>query len=136
MTAHRAVLVGNGKEYHCSLLDLSRNGCLISTTSNLEAEKKYRMNLQCLRFSVRVDAAITRQSMVNGAWRYGVSFMNPSKAEKQSLKKIMRLLRRIGAQNRLKTAAPLDEAIIDQQVQRTPYRSVLFLRKILRKLRV
>jgi hypothetical protein len=136
ITVHSAELHGEVGDHHCSLLDLSRHGCLIATTANLETDRRYRMSVRCLTHEVRVNASIMRASSKDGVWRYGVSFTDLSKSERGELKKILHLLRSIGAQNRLKTAVPLEDAIIDQQVKRTPYRTILFLKRIFRDLSV
>jgi c-di-GMP-binding flagellar brake protein YcgR len=132
----KTVLSGDGSEHACTLLDLSKHGCLIATGDVIEHRMGYRMSIECMNHSVSLDACITRHTAADGEQRYGVSFLKRSKPVKRELKKILHSLRKIGASNRLAAATPVGEEVIDRSVQRTPYRSVLFFKRLLRNLRV
>ena len=130
---HNAVLTMEGKNIQCQVLDISRNGCFIKTGQDIPLDSNHTINLRCMKMETAVKGRIEWKTMLHGLNGYGVKFMNLTKGEKRNIDMFIHTLKKIGAQNRLKEAQPVSEDVIDKGVINTPYKIVLFFKKLLLK---
>ena len=86
-----------------------------------------------MKNELTVDIKLNWKTNRRGAVEYGVSFIHQTESIRVTLKKILHSLKKIGAQDRLKSASPVPDRIIDEKVADTPYRAVLFLKKLVGK---
>lgn len=137
--AHDAVLSGGNRTINCRMLDISKNGCLITTEQAISekqtiSEKQiYQMNIRCMNLEIEIDSRIKRKPEPHGAKQYAMEFVDITKEKKHSLNILVQTLKKIGAKNRIEESTPLPDEEIDKTVLGTPYKIVLFFRKLILK---
>lgn len=131
--SHTAVLSGKGKDINCQLLDISERGCYIRTPESFSVSQKYRVTIICMNQKTSVKGVIEWAGESEKPGRYGVKFIDITKEEKKNLMAIIRVLIKFGAYNRTRDAHPVSEEVFDRSVAHTPYRVVLFLKKLILK---
>ena len=135
LVSHSAFLIQDDVRYPCTIIDISKHGCLVATESDLTVNARYGMRIRCMKNELTVQARIERKTSLHGMTGFGVAFVDLSGPRTHELRKIIHTLKRIGSQNRTKTASPVPERVIDEGVRNTPYRMVLFLSRFLRSAR-
>jgi hypothetical protein len=120
-------------DIECALLNLSKNGCLIQSDKNLSLDISYLLDLSCAGLGTRVNSVVRWkiESGSNGIKEYGIHFLDLHRIAKKEISRIIGCFAGIGATNRLKTAKPVDEDVIDSCVANTPYRIILILKKLI-----
>jgi len=91
------------------------------------------MKISCMKLEADIKGKITRKAELSGIAGYGVRFVNLSRPQKQKISRIIGTLQKIGAQDRLVESITVSEEVIDRSVQNSPYKIVLFFRKLLLK---
>lgn len=130
---HSAILERQNEKYWCRILDISMHGCRLLTTKEYNMDYTYSLSISCMKNELTVDIKLNWKTNRQGAVEYGVSFIHQTESTRTTLKKILHSLKKIGAQDRLKSASPLPDSVLDERVADTPYRAVLFLKKLIGK---
>lgn len=130
---HTAILIEGEKNIQCQMLDISRNGCLIKTEHDISEGTIHKINIRCMKLEAEIEGTIKRKTDLGGLNGYGVEFINITKPEKQKIGRIINTLKRIGARNRLDGARRVSEDVIDKSVAGTPYKIILFFKRLLLK---
>jgi hypothetical protein len=89
------------------------------------------LRIYCMNQRVNLKGKIVRRASLGGIPGYGVRFVDLTRTQRRLIEAILDSLRRIGARDRLASTAPVSEENIDRSVERTPYRMVLFFRRML-----
>jgi hypothetical protein len=134
LVSHDAHVLVDAVPVPCTVNDLSKNGCFIHARRLLSQGARCTLLLQCLKTEVTVQGVVQRMSGLQGRYGYGIAFTDISRPLARELRHLLRTLKRIGAINRLKTASPVSDRVIDESVRNTPYRTVLFLGRIVRSI--
>jgi hypothetical protein len=134
LVSHGAHIFVDAVPVPCTVNDLSKNGCFIHTQRLLSQGTRCTLLLQCLKTEVTVQGVVKRKSELQGRYGYGIAFADLSRPLARELRHLLRTLKRIGALNRLKTASPVSDRVIDEAVRNTPYRTVLFVGRIVRSI--
>lgn len=130
---HEAVLTGEKENIQCEIVNISKNGCFLTAEREIPEGLIYRIKIRCMKLEVEMEGEINRKSGSRGVYGYGVKFINATKQKKQIINMIIRKYKKIGARNRLKDSSPVSDEVIDRYVAHTPYRIVLFFKKLLLK---
>ena len=136
---HDAVLSNGSETYNCRILDISKNGCLITAEEDTSAKKtisrrsNYTINIRCMSLEIQLESRLQRKSEAHGTNEYAMEFVNISKEKRHSLNMLIHTLKKMGAKDRLESSIPLTEEEIDKTVSKTPYKIVLFFRKLIMK---
>ena len=130
---HSAIIERQHEKYWCRILDISMHGCRLLTTKEYNMDYTYSLSISCMKNELTVDIKLNWKTNRQGAVEYGVSFIHQTESIRVTLKKILHSLKKIGAQDRLKSASPLPDSVLDEKVADTPYRAVLFLKKLVGK---
>jgi len=64
---------------------------------------------------------------------YAMEFIDITKEKRHSLNILIQTLKKMGAKNRLEVSTPLPDEELDKTVSNTPYKIVLFFRKLILK---
>lgn len=128
---HTAILRAAAGSIHCQLLDISMHGCRVKTPHEIRSGGFQRVTLRCMKFEAEVNGRIGWTSEIEGQRGYGIMFVDMTRGERKNLAMILRELRHAGLKDRLMDAQPVGEEIISGSVMRTPYRAVLFLKRII-----
>jgi c-di-GMP-binding flagellar brake protein YcgR len=131
--AHDAVLSSGNNTINCRLLDISKNGCLITAEQAISAKQIYKMNIRCMNLEIEIDSRLQRKAEPYGTKGYAMEFVDISKEKRHSLNILIQTLKKMGAKNRLEESTPLPDAEIEKTISGTPYRIVLFFRKLILK---
>lgn len=131
--AHDAVLSSGNRTINCRMLDISKNGCLITAEQDLSEKHIYQMNIRCMNLEIEIDSRIKRNPEPLGAKKYAMEFIDITKEKMHRLNILIQTLKKIGAKNRLDESTPLPDKEIDKTVSGTPYKIVLFFRKLILK---
>ena len=130
---HTAILKREGEIIHCQLLDLSAHGCFVKTNHEISENSLYRLTLRCMKYEAELNGRIEWVSDLDGQHGYGIMFVNVTKSEQKNVSMILHLLKHAGVQDRLSDARPVSEDTIERSVSSTPYRAIIFLRKLFLK---
>jgi c-di-GMP-binding flagellar brake protein YcgR len=130
---HTAVLKKEDENIHCQLIDISKHGCFVKTGHDLPQGTMYRLVLRCMKYEAEVNGRIEWKSELDKQHGYGIKFMNLTRGEKKNLSMMIHTLKNIGVKNRLEVARPVGKDVIDKSVTNTPYRIILFFRKLMLK---
>jgi hypothetical protein len=122
---------GSQHEIHGDLLNLSRQGCLILSESELAPVVPYDVKLVCLNRSVSLKGVIRWKTGESHKKAYGFHFSGMDRDVKKNLEGIITSLRKMGVPDRLKVAGNAPEQIPDSKVAHTPYRLILALKKMI-----
>lgn len=128
---HTVVLTKEGKTIQCPLVDISRNGCFITTRKDIIVDALYSLKIRCVNREADVKGKIMRKSEQYGIHGYGIMFKNVTKPEKRKIDSILHTIKMIGARDRLESVKPVAEEVIDKSVTNTPYKVILFFRRLL-----
>jgi hypothetical protein len=134
LVSHGAHIFVDAVPVPCMVDDLSKNGCFIHTQRALSEGSRCTLLLQCLKTELTVQGVVKRKSELQGLYGYGIAFADLSRPLERELRYLLRILKRIGAVSRLKTASPVSDRVIDEAVRNTPYRTVLFLERMFRSI--
>jgi c-di-GMP-binding flagellar brake protein YcgR len=135
LVTHSVHLLTDGVRIPCTIADISKNGCFIRTEHELSQGAPCTLSLQCLKNELTLRGVVKRKDELEGLFGYGISFAAVSGPLRKKLNHLLQTLRRIGAINRLKTAARVSDRVIDEAVRDTPYRAVTFMGRLLRSMR-
>jgi c-di-GMP-binding flagellar brake protein YcgR len=133
LVRNTAVLHSREGEVECSLVNLSRNGCMLRTEKILPLDIPYKLYLQCADSSTKTFGVISWkvESDANGKSDYGIRFLKYDPASSKGISRIVRYYTEVGAINRLKMAKPVDEDVIEESVAHTPYKIIATMRKLI-----
>jgi len=130
---HTVVLKHEDDSIHCQLQDLSRRGCFVKTQQDIPEDAMYRLSLRCMKHKVELNGRIEWKSELDEQHGYGIMFINLTRGEQKNLNMIIHALKRIGVKDRLKDAHPIPDEAIERSISHTPYRIVIFFRKLFLK---
>ena len=130
---HTAILTKDGKKITCGIADISIKGCFITVERDIVVGTYYQVKIKCMNLEVETEGIIMRKSELYGLNGYGVKFINLTKLKHRKIDTIVRTIKKIGARDRLENVSPVAEEAIDKYVANTPYRAVLFFRRLLLK---
>jgi c-di-GMP-binding flagellar brake protein YcgR len=125
----KVVLADENRTYLCRMLDISKTGCFVVSDHDFKEGSAHRVSIDCLKTRFSVDGRIERKVVHDGENGYGVRFAHMTRQKKKDLQRLLSLLKRIGAEDRIESARPVPEREIDASVKDTPYRAVLFFKK-------
>ncbi len=130
---HEAILTGEKENIQCKIVNISKDGCFVTAGQDIPGGVTFRMKLRCIKLEIEMEIEIKRKAEYRGVYSYAIKFINATKQERQIINMIIRKYKKIGAQDRLKDSNPVSDAVIDRYVANTPYRIVLFFRKLVLK---
>jgi hypothetical protein len=133
ITKHTAILEGQRDEHPCRILDISMHGCRLHTMVDCSTDEIYSLRINCMKYETVLEVKLNWKTMRQDSVEYGVSFMKHTDSSRQSLKKTLRSLKKIGARNRLNSATPVPDRVIDEHVTDSPYKAVLFFKRLMGK---
>jgi c-di-GMP-binding flagellar brake protein YcgR len=125
----KVVMSDENQSYLCRLIDISKTGCFVVSEHDFKEGSAYRVMIDCLKTRFSVDGRIERKDVHDGEKGYGVRFVHMTRQKKKDLQRLLLLLKRIGAEDRMESARPVPDREIDVSLKDTPYRAVLFLKK-------
>lgn len=125
----KVVLSDENQTYLCRIVDISKTGCFVVSAHDLKGGLVYRVKIDCLKTRFSVDGRIERKEDHDGETGYGVRFVHMTRHKKKNLQRLLLLLKRIGAEDRMKSARPVTDKEIDSSVEDTPYKAVLFFKR-------
>jgi c-di-GMP-binding flagellar brake protein YcgR len=131
----KVVLSAGNQTYLCRMVDISKTGCFVVSAHELKDSAVYRVMIDCLKTRLSVDGRIERKVAHDGETGYGVRFVHMTRQKKKDLQRLLILLKRIGAEDRIEYARPAQDEEIEASVQDTPYKAVLLLKKATRRRR-
>jgi hypothetical protein len=130
---HSLMLNYWNENVYCTIMDISKNGCFMVSDRVIPMQTTHLMTILCMNAEASVQGKITRKTNLGGMFGYGVRFLNVQRPEKKSIKEVLNMLKRIGAEKRINLASPVSEDIIERGLGSTPYGIVLFFKKLLLK---
>ena len=130
---HEASISDGENIIKCRMLDISMNGCLITADRNISDSRIYKMSIRCMNLKIELDSRVQRKSGDPDKNAFAMEFINLTKAKKHNLNILIHTLKKAGATNRKKESMPLPDEEIDKTVSTTPYKIVIFFRKLILK---
>jgi hypothetical protein len=131
LLTHEAYLSDGSETVMCRLIDLSAEGCLITADRNIAENRNYKINIKCMNQKIELDSRVQRKSAPQGRTDYAMEFVNLTKEKKHELNALIHTLKKMGATNRIDISTPLSDELIDKTVSATPYKIVIFFRKLI-----
>ncbi|MCK4804314.1 MAG: PilZ domain-containing protein [Spirochaetes bacterium] len=130
---HEAILTGEKENIQCKIVNISKDGCFVTAGQDIPDGVTFRMKLRCIKLEIEMKIEIKRKTEYRGVYSYAIKFINATKQERQIINMIIRKYKKIGARDRIKDSSAVDDEVIDRYVANTPYRIVLFFRKLVLK---
>jgi PilZ domain len=98
--ASKVALSDENRTYLCRMVDISRNGCFVTSEQDFYEGTTYRVKIDCLKTRFSIDGRIERKDAHEGEKGYRVRFMRMSRQQKRDLGRLLLLLKKIGADYR------------------------------------
>lgn len=130
---HEAILTSEKENIQCKIVNISKDGCFVTAGHDIPDGVTFRMKLRCIKLEIEMEIEIKRKTEYRGVHSYAIKFINATKQERQIINMIIRKYKKIGARDRIKDSNPVSDEVIDRYVANTPYRIVLFFRKLVLK---
>ncbi len=130
---HEAILTSEKENIQCKIVNISKDGCFVTAGQDIPDGVTFRMKLRCIKLEIEMEIEIKRKTEYRGVHSYAIKFINATKQERQIINMIIRKYKKIGARDRIKDSNPVSDEVIDRYVADTPYRIVLFFRKLVLK---
>ncbi|MBN1411149.1 MAG: PilZ domain-containing protein [Spirochaetales bacterium] len=124
-------LVTGESRCKCQTANISKSGCLIRTKEDLESGKVYDFLIECMNNSVQVPGKVVWKAPMEDQKGYGIKFTGMDRTSGKMLHRMIRIMKKSGALDRLSNALPLDDKALDGLVADTPYRLFLVIKKII-----
>lgn len=128
---HEAILTSEKENIQCEIVNISKNGCFVKAGQDIPDGITFRIKLRCIKLEIEMKIEIKRKTEYRGVYSYAIKFISATKQDRKIVNMIIRKYKKIGARDRLKDSSPVSEEVIDRYVVNTPYRTVLFFRKLL-----
>ena len=130
---HSAVLEDNEQIIRSQVLDISKHGCFIKSENDIPVGTEYTLIIQLLNHELHMKGLIEWKSDYHGHDGYGVKFVDLTAHERREIDKLIHTIKELGARNRLTEVHQVEEEVFDRSVANTPYKIVLFFKKLLLK---
>ncbi len=128
---HEAILTSEKENIQCEIVNISKNGCFVKAGQDIPDGITFRIKLRCIKLEIEMKIEIKRKTEYRGVYSYAIKFISATKQDRKIVNMIIRKYKKIGARDRLKDSSPVSEEVIDRYVVNTPYRTVLFFKKLL-----
>ncbi|MCK5094373.1 MAG: PilZ domain-containing protein [Spirochaetes bacterium] len=128
---HEAILTSEKENIQCKIVNISKDGCFVTAGQDIPDGITFRIKLRCIKLEIEMKIEIKRKTEYRGVYSYAIKFISATKQDKKIVNMIIRKYKKIGARDRLKDSSPVSEEVIDRYVVNTPYRTVLFFKKLL-----